>query len=436
MLKLYRGIKGFILKKTIFLLLILALSSAAQNFENATVKNIIIVGNKVTKKEVITRELLLNVGDTYNDSLRIVSTNRVENLLLFNHVEIVPVPNEEDVTLLINVTERFYFVPFPILNLEDRSWDKITYGAGMINKNFRGKNEEIVGNLFFGYRPGFNFKYFNPWIGKEARFTLSFYISRFNKPHRTLDIDQQFSDLFITLGRYWNRYFFTDLGLGYRRVKVKEVDKALMLSGKRRESTLRSRLIIGYDTRDRKPYASSGMYSSVAIAHNGFLSNGINYTQFATDLRTYSTINHITLATRFATILTQGNLPLYEKVYFGFNERIRGDFYTVYGPGKHMVTGSVELRFPLMKTRYFSLPKGPLLPASALKKLPFGINWALFYDTGLIWQEEAAFGLNNFVSGFGAGLHFKIPYAEIARLEVGFNKNLNAEIIFEVSRSL
>ena len=65
--------------------------------------------------------------------------------------------------------------------------------------------------------------------------------------------------------------------------------------------------------------------------------------------------------------------------------------------------------------------------------LPNGRIFAVWgYDFGAIWYQNERLNKEHYLSGFGAGLHFHLPYVDIFRFEVGFDKELNHEFIGEV----
>ena len=95
------------------------------------------------------------------------------------------------------------------------------------------------------------------------------------------------------------------------------------------------------------------------------------------------------------------------------------------------------MRFPIIPGFLINLPS-VFLPESSTRNLKFGLNGAFFYDSGLVWNRSKEFSFNNknYLHGFGFGLHFLLPYVELARLELGLNEQLNSELIFEVGASL
>jgi outer membrane translocation and assembly module TamA len=63
-----------------------------------------------------------------------------------------------------------------------------------------------------------------------------------------------------------------------------------------------------------------------------------------------------------------------------------------------------------------------------LLQLPLGINYSggmqigLFVDTGIGWESDNQFAMNNFITGFGAGIRFLVPIVGMARLDFGFGQ--------------
>ena len=161
-----------------------ALPALSQQFIERPLANIIVVGNDHTKTEVIERELLFKRGETVTDTLLSQSKNRLENLWLFNRIEFFPLDSGDSVSLLISVTERLYIFPYPEFKVEDRDWDKLTYGLGLAHENFRGRNEKVYASLLFCHRPGFKFGYNNPWINRDLHLISSFYIQKYSIPNR------------------------------------------------------------------------------------------------------------------------------------------------------------------------------------------------------------------------------------------------------------
>jgi len=109
-------------------------SSAGQN----RILAIIIQGNEKTKEEIITREMKLRQGDPFDEVLAQQDQLRIQNLGIFNRVEIDSIPTNNGVILVVTVSEMWYIFPYPIIFRNDRDWSRFSIGAGLFHTNFRG----------------------------------------------------------------------------------------------------------------------------------------------------------------------------------------------------------------------------------------------------------------------------------------------------------
>jgi len=155
--------------------------------DRLVVEKIIIQGNRITKEPVILRELLFDVGDTIlkMELLSVFQRSR-ENLLntsLFNFVRFDATHNPGNrINVYINVTERWYIWPVPILEyaernfstfIKNREWDKINYGAWLKWNNFRGRNEIVTGKIRLGYINEYALSYNKPNMGRKQQHGVS-----------------------------------------------------------------------------------------------------------------------------------------------------------------------------------------------------------------------------------------------------------------------
>lgn len=416
----------------LFLNLLPLYTANAQGFPQKPLADIIIIGNSHTNEDVIKRELLFSIGDIVSDSLLNESKKRLLNLLLFNRVEFYPLPGDDEVSLLITVTERLYFFPYPEIRIEERDWDKVTYGAGVAHSNFRGRNEKLYAVILFGYKPGFHFTYVNPWINRKLHLTLGIYLKKYRSSSHcpVFDFEEKHLYTAFSIGKYWTRNFTSSVSLSRDEINVDNEFAHLMQTSKNSESNYSINFSTFFDNRDLYAYPSSGWNINFRLNKKGFFVPEIDYWQYSFNIRKYHTWKPITIASRVFLKQSIGELPVYDKVYFGYNERIRGYFFDVV-EGKHCLSGNIELRFPLMKLKYFTFPTS-VLPDFITKDLFFGINGGVFFDSGIVWHKRTEFTQDNFLSGFGAGLHIRLPYVEVLRIDAAFNENLEHQYIVEI----
>ena len=419
-----------ILYRVILLFILLGSAVLGSPIEERPLSNIIIVGNDHTRSEVIERELLFEHGKLVNDSLLNLSKNRLENLWLFNRVEFFPMENGDSTSILISVTERLYLFPYPEFKVEDRDWDKLTYGIGLAHDNFRGGNEKLYLSAQFGHRPGYKFAYHNPWIGREWHLTGSLFIQKYSIPNRIEEFDENHLYMAVSFGKYWTRNFSTRISFYRDDIKVGSDYKDFLFSPKNQEVNDGIYLSAILDTRDLYAYPRKGFYLGLNYKKSGLFNVNLDYSVYRLDVRKYFSMKKLVLASRLNTIQSTGTLPIYDKIFLGFAERVRGHFSEVQS-GNHLLSAGMALRYPLMALRYYSMPT-VLLPESSTKNMKFGINGGLFAETGIVWNRPEEFQQNQFISGFGFGLHFLLPYIEVLRLDMAFNEQFNHEFIVEI----
>jgi outer membrane protein assembly factor BamA len=395
------------------------------------ISSIVVIGNETTGENVILRELLFAKGETPDSALIERSRQRILGLSLFNRVQIYTVPAERETIIIIEVTERLYFYPNPIFFLTDRDWGKISYGLGLTNYNFRGQNEKLSGAVWFGYRPGFGFAYSDQWLGEQLHLTSGFSANMYTTNHRTLDfLEERHLTGTIKIGKFWNRYFKTEINLDFDQIRIEDRYAYLMHSGKSTEQLWGIILYLLYDTRDLRYFPGDGWLISLSFLQNNLFQQYNNYNRTIIDLRRYNRVGPLIVTGRFYQNYLMGQVPIYRENYIGFSERIRGHFYQVY-EGRHIHMGSAEIRFPIIPVKYFT-PDFPGLPDFYQSNLKFGLSGELFIDSGIIWQEPADYSINNYITGFGCGLFIHLPYVEIFRIDYGLNLDFQGEWIFEV----
>lgn len=152
-------------------------------------------GNSITKAHIITREVLIQEGDTLKKLELIPALQRSkENLLntaLFNFVflDVSHLPGNR-IIIKISVTERWYIWPVPIVEyaernfsefIKNREWDKMVYGAWLKWNNFRGRKELLTAKVRVGYLNEYALAYQMPNLGKKQQHGLS---TGFNITHQ------------------------------------------------------------------------------------------------------------------------------------------------------------------------------------------------------------------------------------------------------------
>lgn len=160
-------------------------SSPVDSTENLLVKEISISGNKRTRIPTILRELSIEEDQIYSlqdlvNKIKL-SKQQLMNTSLFRHVNIdFNKIAAQDVTININVEERWYLYPIPFVKVvedkfsrwwkeDDRRLDQLNYGIRLTQKNFTGRNDRLTLNLMNGYTKQLLLEYRGLNLDKEMK---------------------------------------------------------------------------------------------------------------------------------------------------------------------------------------------------------------------------------------------------------------------------
>lgn len=407
------------------------------------IDTVILVGNEKTKDYIILREIPFHFPDTLQEEDFQLIHNRIQNLFLFNRVQLHVSPLGNQKALIISVTESWYFWPVPLLFINEHDWDKISYGLQVSHYNFRGRNEKVSLGGWLGYNPSFFIDYFNPWIGSKKRIILGFSIYHKKTANKIFDFDESRSGAGLTVGRKLNLRLQTRLSFALQRVALPDVYRQFSVSGDGTDWMPVITYKIEYDSRDLYEYPRNGILASYRIRRVGLKKDQPQFWQFRLDNRFYHPIyKKLSFGIRNLSILTKGEMPIYSRIYLGYTDRIRGYFNRVFPPptsyreyrSTNLSLTSMEIRFPILPIKYFTWDDAPLLPG-LYTDLKFGISGAIFMDSGMVWEKKSQLAANNLYSGYGAGLHFHLPYVYVFRLDYAWNDRGTGQLIVDVGVS-
>ncbi len=407
---------------------------------------IIIAGNRRTKPHVILREMQSKVGAIADSEVLARDRKRILNLGIFSRVDIEGYRAATGVEIIVTVFESWFLYPYPIVFLNDRewNWNKLSYGAGLLHLNFRGRNETISASGWAGYNPSVQLDYANPWMFGKAnlfgrwRFFSSRTQNRFFEQNQQEVTEKRIGGSF-SLGRRFGYFNYLSVNLGYSELEMDPYVSGQTLNRSGKDELPSLGLTYTYDARDFYEYPLEGTYVRLSARRVGFKQEKINYQRYGVDVRRYQKINtHLTLAAYGMADLGRNKIPVYDLVYLGYSNRVRGRFFDRVS-GRHVALGSVEARLPLLPMRYLSAANSSLLRQTVpgfllpyMSNVKFGMNLALFYDYGIAWSKNEIPDLKTGLSGFGAGLHFHVPVLGLVRLEVASDDKGRLQGIFDM----
>jgi outer membrane protein assembly factor BamA len=405
--------------------------NTARSDIHGVVHTIKFFGNRRTEETTIRREMTVHEGDSVTGADLQESQERIYNIALFNTVDVVGTTDSASghIDILVIVSERWYIWPKFIVGVKDRDWahifskgSKVYAGLGAVHFNVRGRREKIFVGAVLGYDPWARLEY--GYLSLDS--AQNSFLDGALAASRTLNL----SDTAFTHGTGFNEIRYEVSAFAYRRVSrrttigIRAGLQTLHLTNSAARLTLDPSgndlmpflgIEAGYDSRDDAEYALNGALI-YAFARKYGAGTYINYERFYLDGRAYHSVGPITVAMRAMTnMVAGGNVPVYDHVYLGLSDRIRGE-YNVKREGENAALGSVELRFPFIRHGRV-LWDAPSWVPSQFTAAQFTIALAVFADAGTTWFRGESLSQQCVSNGVGAGLHIVFPYGSVLRLE-------------------
>lgn len=432
-------------------------ASVVNNDSLVIINSITLVGNKITKDKIIFRELEFEKSDKLSilllDSLIIKSQQNLMNRSLFNFVTITKYIDNDYCNIEVNVVERWYIWPIPILQFADRNinawWNKkdfrrINYGIDLRVDNFRGLMENLNIVLQGGYDILLSFRWSLPYLTKNQVFGMGLgggVKLNHEVAYQTVDNKEQF---YLSLDGFAQQLTFVNVNFTFRpeynylhsfSVGFNQYifqDTILKLNPEFASSdTKYDYFTASYgfklDFRDYTPYPLNGYYFDVSLEKKGL---GIFNDQ----------INEFSVSANFDQYFN-----IYRRWYFAYNfgakfsnQDVQSPYFITSGLGYYPNTiRGYELfvvdgqKLGIVKTNL----KFELIPKTA-----FTINWIkstkfseiflamyanLFFDAAYV-DDIYSYQLNplsnQLLWSTGIGIDMVTYYDLILRLELSVNK--------------
>jgi len=438
-----------------------------------TINRVLIIGNKVTRDQIISRELSLKPGDTINtkriDAVLLQDQRKIYNLRLFNTVTIQWLElTTSQVDLLIEVNERWYTFPVPIFELSDRNFNewwqnynhdlsRVNYGLRLYQYNFRGRNETLRFTAQFGFTRKFELSYRIPYIDHKQRHGLIFdfnYDEPKNLAYLTEDHKLSFLEERKTLKKsrgfgvtYTFRKSFYEthsLSFNYKNNHVADTISYLNPNYYTDASVRQQFSAITYsfnsEHRDVIAYPLKGYQITAFAQRTGFLIDSdveqwelnITYARFA-DLGNYNYFSNFTSA----YLSTPTDQPYSFFSALGYRRQlVKGyEVYVIEGPNFFLNKTTFRKR---IFSRTWQLDN---MPIEQFRYFPISIYLKGYLDLGYVenYPYYENLQLNNRLSnrmlvGTGAGIDIVTAYDAVVRLEYTFTREKTHGFFFHLKK--
>jgi outer membrane protein insertion porin family len=385
-----------------------------------------IAGNTRTQDKVIRREVPLAPTDVFNTKRMDAAKARLDNLKYFSKVEVRPtepgslLPGRRDLSIDVTETRTGSF----------------NFGAGFSSiDNLLGFVELTQGNFDIAGWPRFQgggqkFRLRAQYGTRRKDFVLGLTEPYFLDQKLSLGGEIYFRDASYTSQVYDERRYgfaislrkplneFTAGRFEYRleNVGIHNFDDGVSKEIRKEEGDLlKSQISLGItnDTRDKVYLPRHGhRIDAQAYVAGGFLGGDEQIYGFDLEASKYFLLpgdTILTLETQLAGVDSWGggdNVPIYDRLYLGGPNSLRGFRYRDVGPkdkngepvgGQTLARFTVEYTFPIVES----------------------VRGAVFYDVGFVNRGPWDFGTGNINSDVGIGLLLELPAIGPIRIDYG-----------------
>lgn len=398
------------MKNILFLFYFLFLASFTYGLDNSlisgckeglVISKIDILELKHTKKRVVERELLHQVGGSFSTEIWLKEKGRLESLDLFTEARLSCTQDSLGLILEYHLPEIFNIIPAPAGKKTDQ--DGLMLGLALAHLNLWGDDIRAEVQYRTSVSPFFSSNEYalyasSPWLlntplGWNFEFlrTASWDNLRlFEEESYLVDLDLQwffkkpYGILFSLAYRYLTNYGYTpSASLGF--------------------------LI---DNRNSNVDARNGFYQELLWTYNGGIANSDQqYREYLWDSRFYYSYSRF--ISGFSSLLRYrpGNVAFYDRFHHGGANTFRGWDPDSLCYGIHEWLLNFEERFVLRERTPFSVGGVSLF---------YGLQWVVGVDGSFLWSEKWP-TWSDYHSAIYTGLHVVIPALDRIRFEVGYS---------------
>ena len=434
------------------------------------INRVFIVGNRITRDQIVLRELTLRQGDVINslDLPAILERDKKKliNTRLFNTVEIRPLELQEGhIDLLIDLDERWYTFPAPIFELSDRNfnewWEtydhdfsRVNYGLKLYQFNMRGRNETLRLTAQFGFQRRFELSYRFPYIDKKQKHGLIIdadFTETKNLAFRTVDHRLEFlqADDILRTTRgggitytYRNSFYVSHaLKVEYRSNNISDTIPSLNSNYYSNDKTTQRYGMITYqlisDHRDYVGYPLRGHYFSLLAAKSGIAAKddlnkweaSVSYSIFL-DLKKHFYLSNNLIG----YVSTPDDVPYANYGAMGYRRQFaRGyEIYVVEG------TTYALNKLTLKKRIFHKVYRWNFMPIPQFKHIPLSIFIKTYSDLAYVKgypNYEISSRLSDKVlASAGGGIDIVASYDSVLRIEYTFNAEGENGFFFHIRK--
>lgn len=396
------------------------LQGADENRPQPIVVNIELSGNRITRDQIILRELSHPLHEPFDSSLARDDQQRLYNLGIFEGVRIYPKENgPEEVTLVVEMVETIRMVPLPIIyQVEELGW---SYGGGISYLNFRGLNQRLDAFVTSGAEKTFTFLFSDPWLFGD-RISANAWIMQVYRGDPVYNFRTRLRDLEIGIGKFSKLRTVSIQGaLSIEQRTVHWLEKN---RNDTTHSVFQSKFDFYWRTTDiwRDPTKGSwvNLYLSPVFALD---SESPSYTNVRVRCGWFYPIKRNERPLVFGIGMRLSHYHYANRLRPIYLQQYVGSFW-VRGYDADSSKNSPEItslqQAPSVAGMSMEIRK-VILPRKVVYQLELGLSAVAFVDFGWGFSPEQSLWQAPPLVGYGAGLRFFMPIVQVIALDVGGN---------------
>jgi len=447
------------MKSIVSTIILVLITSIVFSQEKIIISSVNISGNKITKKEIIIRELVFYINSIttkieLEDNIT-ESQKNLTNLKLFNFNEIRYTIIDSLVEIDIEVVERWYFWPYPIFEVSERnfnSWwnefkaskfsdfSRLNYGLFLNWNNFRGRNELIQLKIRRGFKEHYLISYQLPFINRSKTLGLNTDLQMFRRKKTFYKTENDSLFYFTNNANFTSKDYELSAEIVFRkntnqthRLKIQhlitEIDSTITIMN---PNYLNNNNVSGdytkfsylftNETRDYIEYPLSGHLFEIEAIKNFKGTSPVNHLEIVGKVE-----KHIELKNRFflgssfkSKWSSDGYQPYFAQEGFGFDDYVRGyEYYVI--DGQDFWLSKTVLKYALIQKTNFKIP---YVKMKQFNKSHYSLYLGLFSDMGYVVdnQNSTQNNLSNqLLWGNGISIDYVTYYDKLLRIEFSIN---------------
>ena len=440
------------MKKIIFFSIFLTQLAQAQ----ITVSNIILIGNTKTQNEIITRELSFKINERYTDLDKRIreSKENLVNLKLFNFITINKIENKDSIEIIIEVIEKWYIWPFPVLEISERNFNtwwkeftasnysdfsRLNYGISFNWKNFRGRNELLKIKIRKGFKEHYLLAYEIPYVNKNKTIGINTNLQLFRRKKTHFSTEENKlnyleSDTFNSIDYDLNTEIIYRKSLRQKHKlkitylhsniddSISKINTNYLGNSLSKTSIFSLKYLFEHENRDYSAYPLHGFAFNFAVKKYFSAKNNAKHFELTSKLEKYiEPFKRFYVGSSFKSkYSSDGNQPYFIQKALGYVDYVRGyEYYVV--DGQSYWLSKTAIKYELIEKTTFNIPH---MKMKQFKKSHYSIYVGVFSDLGYVInnQNNESNTINNsLLFGKGIALDYVTYYDKLLRIEYSIN---------------